>query len=121
MEQIGIIIQVYTRSGVNKNLRTCSSIDDGKKIIIETIGNILNKENFNFPTVYDEFICMWSEHIGTHDIYDYDMFMCSEWIKPWTEEDLYDDIYDYMLKIQENVLDSNGMLIENNVDSDEDL
>lgn len=121
MEHIGIIIQVYTKNGVNKSLRKCSSLEEGKTIIIETIGNILNKEHLDFPTVYDEFISMWMEAIGTFDVYDYDMFIGTEWIKPWTEEDLYDDIYDYMLKIQNSVLNSDGALVENNFDSDGDL
>ena len=73
----------------------CTDLDDCYNKIIVTVKNLLLL-NVNYPADYEEFKnLIWYNTISfDNEVFDYSIFTENKWLKPWSQQEIYDSICD---------------------------
>ena len=73
----------------------CTDLDDCYNKIIVTVKNMLLL-NVNYPNDYEEFKnLIWYNSISfDNEVFDYSIFTENKWLKPWTQQEIYDSVCD---------------------------
>jgi len=98
---------------------TCETLEECyNKIVIDIKKKILM--NTDYPDTLDEFtnLIWYATNTINNPVFDYNIFYKNEWIKPWSDEEIYDSILELInkLDIQDALFDKNNYV---NYDSDD--
>lgn len=88
-------IEIIVKTDVGNN------IDEIKINIIKELEKEFSK--LDMPDNYEEFMFMsWYDTLPLNvEVFEYKIFMDGKWVKPWTNEELYEYIYEILYKIRE--------------------
>jgi hypothetical protein len=90
----------------------CNDLEECKNKIIVTVKNIIFA-TIDYPLDITEFELLWySDNYMDNRVFDYNIFQNNEWIKPWSDQELYESILEliYTIDVQDSLFNESNFI-----------